>query len=517
MQVIAEAVKIYSDSLLLSNEGLSDISEEMINYISANSKCNEINLVGNSLKQLPDTFGKLKITSLILSHNQFQEIPPSVLEISTLTNLSIKLNKMEKIPANIAKLSSLKILSLSENFKLTNHAALGSLKNLEQLDITANNISVIPEEFTSLTNLTSLSLTKNRIKNINNLYNCTNLEKLDIGHNQLMEFPKIVYKFPHLNLLALSFNPIHSIPEDISKCTALKMLSLASTSLKNASHLTSLTTLRQLVLSDNKLTSLSDQFSQLIHLEELHLFANSIHFDFDKTVFCATYSNLLILDLSGQNMYCIPDCIGNLVNVQQLNFANNNIQFIPPSISNCKRLTFLSFTRNQISSLFPHFFEMKSFVNLEHNLLPGNLNTSWRENLRSEGAPEYMKYHSHTVLNLSNCGITEINSKWAVLIEQHQVSSINLSNNKLEYIPVSLLSLKHVELKGNPLSTIPEPFKGNWHKLKSYLLSIQDNSRKWDRCKLMIVGQEGVGKVNSSIFHIIQRPSNEIAIFRRLY
>ena len=55
-------------------------------------------------------------------------------------------------------------------------------------------------------------------------------------------------------------------------------------------------------------------------------------------------------------------------------------------------------------------------------------------------------------------------------------------------------NLKQVILEGNPLSIYPERCRTSWAKMKEYLQSIETRAECRNIKKVLIVGEEGVGK-----------------------
>jgi len=101
-----------------------------------------------------------------------------------------------------------------------------------------------------------------------------------------------------------------------------------------------------------------------------------------------------------------------------------------------------------------------------------------------------------TVIDLSGQGLSEIpRFKFRRLLTD-TITELDLSNNQFQALPCELANLKNLRsviVENNPLETIPKSFRGSWTKLQKYLTSIE-NSKRWNRSKLVVVGQEGVGK-----------------------
>ena len=96
-------------------------------------------------------------------------------------------------------------------------------------------------------------------------------------------------------------------------------------------------------------------------------------------------------------------------------------------------------------------------------------------------------------LDLSELSINVLPEEMGFALEELEVAEVNLANNKLNTVPSSLQKYE-VRVDGNPLDGIPEPFRKSWGKIQEYLRSVQNRSTQWTECKLLFVGQEGVGK-----------------------
>ena len=96
-------------------------------------------------------------------------------------------------------------------------------------------------------------------------------------------------------------------------------------------------------------------------------------------------------------------------------------------------------------------------------------------------------------LDLSNLQIQVLPDEAGTILDELEVVELDLSQNALNTIP-STLQVSDVRLDGNPLDAIPETFRKNWPKIQDYLRSVHTRSTQWMECKLLFVGQEGVGK-----------------------
>lgn len=107
---------------------------------------------------------------------------------------------------------------------------------------------------------------------------------------------------------------------------------------------------------------------------------------------------------------------------------------------------------------------------------------------------------SRTVVKLS---IYEAGVEWIPAEEtfwKHFVAleELDLRRNRLQTVPAGIVrahSLERVLFHENPLRDIPAAFRGgDWPQLRRFLLTIRKESTRWKERKLLLVGQEGVGK-----------------------
>lgn len=106
-----------------------------------------------------------------------------------------------------------------------------------------------------------------------------------------------------------------------------------------------------------------------------------------------------------------------------------------------------------------------------------------------------------TSLNLSNNALSSLPTEIGSL---PALTQLNLADNNLDALPASmgnLTNLKDLNLKHNPMTTVPEEvMKKGTQRLVQYLKEIQAPTKMWNRIKLVIVGQENVGKT-----HLVRR------------
>lgn len=102
-------------------------------------------------------------------------------------------------------------------------------------------------------------------------------------------------------------------------------------------------------------------------------------------------------------------------------------------------------------------------------------------------------------LHLEYAGLEELPMEASYWRTFASLSLLDLRGNQLQALPpalVNLGSLSTVRLDRNPLGSIPGPFRATTlsSSMKRYLSSIERESAQWPERKLLLVGQEGVGK-----------------------
>lgn len=99
------------------------------------------------------------------------------------------------------------------------------------------------------------------------------------------------------------------------------------------------------------------------------------------------------------------------------------------------------------------------------------------------------------ILNFSDCSLETVPDEVILWAEQGFLKELNLSQNMLQALPVSLRHVKKVMVNQNPLQTIPAEIRfSKWSKIRKYLDQIATRAAQWNIRKLLLVGEEAVGK-----------------------
>jgi Leucine-rich repeat (LRR) protein len=99
-------------------------------------------------------------------------------------------------------------------------------------------------------------------------------------------------------------------------------------------------------------------------------------------------------------------------------------------------------------------------------------------------------------LDVSHNSLTEIPVGIGVL---QALTHLDISSNRFDYPPIAVAELSNLKKfewkKGNPWNFVPRSvLKGGTEGLLSYLSQLQSGSVQWNSAKLLVVGEENVGK-----------------------
>lgn len=187
------------------------------------------------------------------------------------------------------------------------------------------------------------------------------LEHLELGQTQdgkgnrvTGALPECIYSLKSLKKLIITHHKITSISKDISKLENLEVLNL---------HF-------------NKLTgTIPPEIGSLSNLNELELSYNQINGSIPKELCKLTRLELLDLGLNSLSG-TIPPEIGQLTNLKLLSLGDNGLSGeIPSTISNLTKLERLSLSFNKLTGNIPYLGNMTNLkeIILECNELTGNI------------------------------------------------------------------------------------------------------------------------------------------------
>lgn len=349
---------------LLTLQSLSIHRNELISIppsITQLQALQQLVLSHDHIKTLPDIRPLTSLTTLDISSNQLQSLPP--VHGMHLKQLLVHKNQLSSLP-NLSDQVELEILSASHNKLTTISTDLQRLTALRQLDLSHNQLTSFPDKkkskdfFQSMVSLDQLQMQHNKLTSITPSIGClVQLTECNFSHNQLTSVPKELGSLANLKKLDLSHNLLTSLLEDLSQLKSLESLLLQGNKLTALPSLKDLENLSELNVSNNMLSNIEHLTNLPISLRSLDLafnLFNALPPDLGRLV------SLVRLDASHNNIASLTPLFGDnttlknegtnleadntnaqssgLISLKHLHVSYNLLQSIPPEIKTCQSL-----------------------------------------------------------------------------------------------------------------------------------------------------------------------------------
>lgn len=266
------------------------------------------------------------------------------------------------------------------------------------------------------------------------------LEELELPSNGLLSLPPRFVNLVRVASVDLSGNKFTNIPLQLECFTRLSKLNFSDnlmTSIIPPQGGFRMNVLTSLTLAGNGLEAFPEHLGNLPALRSLSLARNNLA-DLSQRFFMQ-FKLLDILDLSNNKLTQLSPAVGYLSKLSYFDVSGNSLTFIPESIVGMTSLKYLDLSSNKLPSLSVCFGRMKS------------LNT------------------------------------------------LKISSNSMTVLPPHLGSLRDTlqtfDFSGNELVTPPmDILKGGSKAVLDFLYDSLSGSKPIYRMKMMIVGEENVGK-----------------------
>uniref|UniRef100_A0A8C6RH03 Leucine-rich repeats and calponin homology (CH) domain containing 1 n=1 Tax=Nannospalax galili TaxID=1026970 RepID=A0A8C6RH03_NANGA len=206
---------------------------------------------------------------------------------------------------------------------------------------------------------------------------------IDLSKNRLVEVPMELCHFVSLEILNLYHNCIRVIPEAIANLQVLTYLNLSRNQLSTLPACLCGLPLKVLIASNNKLGSLPEEIGQLRQLMEL--------------------------DVSCNEITALPQQIGQLKSLRELNVRRNYLKVLPPELVDLPLVKF-DFSCNKVLVIPICFREMKQ---LQVLLLENNPLQSPPAQICTKGKVHIFKY-----LSIQACQIKTADSLYLHAMER---------------------------------------------------------------------------------------------------
>ena len=285
------------------------------NALFAADKVSTLVINGWSIKKLPDRFDELSTLTSLAIHvgPQCKEIPPSIGKIPHLQHLEIRASEVSDLPDSLANLKELTSLYLSYYRSHQLPKALFGMTALKSLHIQDLHFSVIPDDFARLVDLSDLNLeavTAESVLEIASGVRNMNLTKVSLKLRS-GQVGQGLYNLPpstrSLTVIQDESDDTEAAPDPIS--------------------------LSRLI---NRLPNLVS-----LKIEGVALWDDGTRLE----------PNSVLERLSIRGPCSLPDDIGNLTELKELDLRKSDMESFPPSLYECRKLTGLSMSHVRFRTL----------------------------------------------------------------------------------------------------------------------------------------------------------------------
>jgi len=381
----------------LTNERVSE-APDCLECIG-NLKCLKVLDVGdNQLNSFPRSLTKLSLLEVLEAPNNRIVDAAPLCKLSLVRVLNLSKNKIRAIPREMA--TTVEQLDISCNCLESFPVAVLEMKMLQSLDLNTNLITSIPCKLGYLEHLQYLNLTNNCIhdppheKMIQStekvLWTCRQLhmrrQKADpiVPHHPsgiCFERSALVPDF-HSRItqmieecassdlgLDLQFMNIHTVPSQVFNSTSIERIDLSYNPLLRVEVAWShpMQHLHTLIMRGCQLDELHGSIKNLANLKKLDLSDNKILF-LPREL---TSLPLRYLNLSKNQIECLPESIGDLKELIELNVDHNELLRFPEGMQQNQNLKVLSATHNVLRDISSSITSIASLreLNLSRNCI----------------------------------------------------------------------------------------------------------------------------------------------------
>ncbi|XP_034470376.1 carboxypeptidase N subunit 2 [Hippoglossus hippoglossus] len=257
------------------------------------------------------------LTKLLLNFNRFKTVLPGMFDsLKQMETLQMKGNIISHLPM----------------FLFLN------LHNLRVLDLSQNKLEEVKREtFFGLTSLEILKVNNNLISNLtcDTFHTISQLTELHLEGNKISELTDGIFSvLTQLNVLNLRGNLLTTFSQEVFgfNVSNLRELNLKGNRLTELSSLSRLTSLTDLVLSSNQLSSLpEDIFRNVTLLENLDLSENQLSL-LPELIFY-NLSGIISIHLHKNNLRRLePKLFNDQWLTQQIYLSDNQLETLPPGL-----------------------------------------------------------------------------------------------------------------------------------------------------------------------------------------
>lgn len=377
------------------------------------------------------------------------------------------------------------------NYSLDQDPGVGKLQKFSHVDLQGRNLLAIPIMlYHRAAEIISLNLSRNLsiVIPTDFIQQCVNLRKIEFQGNDVGKLPPSISAASRLTYLDISNNRL----EELDHASLEKHGSLVA-----------------LKMSNNRLRSLPDSFSNFKSLRSLNVSSNHLTF---LPMFICELATLVDLDISFNSIKAFPLEIGQLSTLERLIATNNSLAGSLPQTFNLlgslKELD-LRFNALQNVDVVAELPRLELLV-VSHNAIQGFQHSfSKLRALHMDSCPITRFNISNAVptlklLNLSNAKIAALAE--SLFEKLPNLEKLILDGNHIVSLPPQISKLKkleHFSCFNNELSTLPKEI-GQLQELR--FLDLHENNLKVIPGEIWQLARLGTLNLSSNIVREFPKP-----------
>jgi serine/threonine protein phosphatase PrpC/Leucine-rich repeat (LRR) protein len=350
----------------------------LLPYADRLASLHTLDLFDNRLRTLPVDLALLgaSLRTLNISYNKLSAMPPSLTALTSLTSLSLGWNDIKVLPgAMLLSLGSLTALDMRSNRLRYLPIELGTLTQLRSLQLRRNRLSILPSQIGQLVQLRELGLMENRLSELPySLGSLTALKKLLLSDNALLSIPlralrtlKELARFDFSDNLLTSFGAAAAADDSDADADAVLTISTFDVTNNKLMKLPDyiypqFANVSRLVLMKNHLIELPESIGRLVKLRELDASENQLR---ELPASLAQLEALEVLDVS-RNLLHSAERLGAILSetreLRELNIGSNEFDVLPDSVGALRHLYSLNAFNNRLSELPESLVNIVPFV-----------------------------------------------------------------------------------------------------------------------------------------------------------
>jgi Leucine-rich repeat (LRR) protein len=310
----------------------------------------------------------------------------------------------------------------------------------------------IPLELYQCKNLAALELVNTKVQRLKNLKKLPQLTSVYVLNNKPLRSLKLSKSKSIRTFGARGTNP-ELLPTSFGRLVALEKLDLISSDLqafpvgwnKNRN-------LKELLLTNNRISSFPDYLTPVPSLEKLELQRNNIQ---AIPASVQNLRNLKKLSLNYNSIEKVDPAIAKLSKLEELSFYNNKLTSIPAGVYDLQGLQAVDFYYNQIERIDGRIGNLKTLevLYLSNNRLISvpetigeltNLQELYISNNRLSDLPEGIKkLEKLKVFRVNNNNLTSAPKD---LHRLTMLENLDISNNQINELPTQVSELNNLKL-----------------------------------------------------------------------